>query len=143
MTSFYLIGSLRNPVVPEVANTLEKLGFEVFADWFAAGEIADDSWQAYETARGRTYLEALKGYAANHVFQFDLHHLHRCDGAILVYPAGKSAHLELGYMAGLGKKTYILLDKYPDRWDVMLRFSDGVFIDLESLIKELLTLKST
>ena len=33
----YLIGSLRNPKVPKIAEKIRALGFEVFDDWFAAG----------------------------------------------------------------------------------------------------------
>ena len=129
----YLIGSLRNDKIPEIGIYLRSLGVEVFDDWFAAGPIADDSWQEYEKRRGTSYKEALKGYAAKHVFSFDLHHLARADAGILVLPAGKSGHLELGYLAGQGKPTYILFDKEPDRWDVMYQFSNDVFFDLKEL----------
>lgn len=138
MTCIYLIGSLRNPEIPNISNTLQQAtGYEIFSDWFAAGPIADDSWQEYETQRGKTYMEALGGYAAQHVFDFDLYHLNRSDAAILVLPGGASSHLELGFMAGKGKPTYILLDKIPERWDVMRKFAKGVFLDIDELIKEL------
>lgn len=112
----------------------------MFDDWFAAGPIADDSWKEYEQNRGHTYIEALNNYAAKHVFSFDKHHLDRVDAGILVYPAGKSAHLEMGYLAGQGKPTYILFDGDPelDRWDVMLQFATGgVYFSLEKLIEAL------
>ena len=137
MSVIYLIGSLRNPTIPELGNVLRGKGFEIFDDWFAGGKIADDEWQAYETTRGRSYPAALSGFAAKHVFDFDKYHLDRSDAAILVLPAGKSGHLELGYMAGKGKKTYVLFDKEPDRWDVMYRFTDGVFFDVEEMAKQL------
>ena len=135
--SIYLVGSLRNPEVPKIAKRLIHEGFDIFSDWFAAGKIADDSWQEYETLLGRTYIEALNGIAADHVFQFDKFHLNRCDSVILVAPAGRSGHIEFGYMLGQKKPGYYLLDKPPDRWDVMLKFATGVFFDLEELIKEL------
>lgn len=135
MTSIYLIGSLRNPQVPVVAELLRKAGFDVFDDWYAAGPEADDYWQKYENARGHTYGEALAGYAAQHVFAFDKYHLDRCEMALLMLPAGKSGHLELGYAAGKGKHTFILLDKVPDRYDVMYQFANGgVHATLASLI---------
>jgi len=59
MTTIYLIGSLRNPKVPEISNLLTEAGYDVFSDWFAAGEIADDSWQKYEQGKGLSYIEAL------------------------------------------------------------------------------------
>jgi hypothetical protein len=138
MPVVYLIGSLRNPEIPKIAAKLRAVGVEVFDDWFAAGPIADDSWQEYEKAKGLSYPEALKGYAAKHVFEFDLHHLKRADVAVLVLPAGKSGHLEFGWMKGMGKKGYVLFDHEPERWDVMYQFADDVFFDVDSLIKALL-----
>lgn len=129
----YLIGSLRNPAVPAVAEMLRSHDIDVFDDWFAAGPHADDCWRDYEMQRGRTYEQALEGYAAKHVFDFDRRHLERCDGAVLMLPAGKSGHLELGFMAGRGKPTFVLLDN-PERWDVMYQFATGVFSDLEALV---------
>lgn len=134
----YLIGSLRNPAIPLLGNKLRVQGHEVFDDWHGAGNEADDKWREYEQLRGRTYKDALSGYAAKHVFAFDYTHLNRCDSAILVLPAGRSGHLELGYVAGLGKKTYVLMDD-PDRWDIMFQF---VFInggDVFTSEEELLT----
>lgn len=136
----YLIGSLRNRKIPEMAQQIRKLGFDVFDDWFAAGPEADDKWRDYEKARGHTYREALKGFAADHVYQFDKKHLKECDIAILYLPAGKSGHLELGYVRGMAeyadKKAYIVLDK-PRRWDVMYLFAHGVFHGVPELKKEL------
>lgn len=132
MKSIYVIGSLRNPIIPEIGNSLRSAGWDVFDDWFAGGPEADDKWKEYEQERGRTYQEALAGYAAGHVFHFDLTHLDRCDAALLVLPAGRSGHLELGYMAGRGKETYILLGQ-EDRWDVMYKFATGVFASREEM----------
>lgn len=134
----YVIGSLRNPEVPNVAAKLRAAGFDAFDDWYAAGPEADDYWQKYERARHHSYAEALAGYAAQHVFNFDKHHLDRCDAAVLVLPAGKSGHLELGYCAGKGKRTYILLEeKEPERFDVMYQFATKVVRNLEELEHEL------
>jgi nucleoside 2-deoxyribosyltransferase len=137
MKSVYLIGSLRNPEVPKLAAELRAIGLEVFDDWFSAGFEADDWWQKYETARGHDFAEALAGYAAQHVYQFDLFHLKRCDAAILLLPAGKSGHLELGFMVGSGKPGYILMDKKPDRFDVMYNFATGVYFSRKELLDKL------
>lgn len=110
----------------------------MFDDWYAAGPEADDYWQKYEKKRGRSYSEALDGFAANHVFGFDKHHLDSCDVGVLVLPAGKSAHLELGYLIGQGKAAYILYDQEPDRWDVMYKFATGVFTDTQALLNALI-----
>lgn len=133
----YLIGSLRNPEIPNIANALRKEGHDVFDDWFAAGPEADDKWRDYEKGRGRSYLESLRvSLAAKHVFEFDFIHLDKADTVVLALPAGKSGHLELGWALGKGKRGYILLDN-PDRWDVMYQFATGVFDNLDSLVAEL------
>ena len=133
----YLIGSLRNPVVPALADELRMLGFDVFDDWFAAGEKADDSWQAYERGRGRTFAEALRGLAARHVFEFDRHHLLESDIGVLILPAGKSGHLEAGLLVGRGKPVYALLPEEPERFDFMYAFLSDVFTDQEDLLDAL------
>lgn len=135
----YLIGSLRNPKVPEVAEAMRKVGFDVFDDWFAAGEIADDAWRDYEKSRKRTYDQALQGFAAKHVFEFDFYHLNRAAMGVLVMPAGKSGHLELGYLRGQEKPTFVLFDGEPERWDVMYQFAQGgIHYKVDSLVSAML-----
>ena len=134
--SIYLIGSLRNGVIPDIGVQLRQLGFDVFDDWFAAGPEADDYWKKYSQQRGQTYAGALSSYAAQHTFEFDKKHLDRCDGAILVMPAGRSCGIEFGYNIGRGKPGWILLDD-PDRWDVMMQFATGVGYELDDIESQL------
>lgn len=133
----YLIGSLRNPTVRHIAEKLRALGFEVFDDWHAAGHDADDKWQEYETARGRTYKQALAGHFAKTAFNMDKTHLEASDIGVLVMPAGKSGHLELGYMLGAGKPAFILFDKEPERFDLMYQFATGICFSEAELMEEL------
>lgn len=132
----YIIGSLRNPEIPKIANKVQAAGHEAFADWYGAGPEADDKWKEYEIERGNSYLQALSSYGAQAIFQFDKKHLERADAAILVAPAGKSGHLELGWALGQGKKGYYLLDN-PDRWDVMLQFCTLVTDKLEDILEDM------
>lgn len=116
---------------------------EFFDDWYAAGPEADDCWKAYEQGRERTYQEALEGYAAKHVFDFDTTHLKRTTHALLILPAGKSGHMELMYAAyGLGHPSAILLDPDDVRWDVMYQFIPNVFQREEEVIEWLKTTPS-
>ena len=133
----YLIGSMRNPAVPELANNLRKEGFKVFDDWSSPGPDADDYWQDYEKQRGRTFKEALDGAHAWNVFNFDKRHLDRASTAVLVAPAGKSAHIELGYMRGSGKPAFVYMEGEPERFDVMYRFATGVCTSYMQLLEEL------
>ena len=151
MANIYVIGSLRGPRVPEVANQLRAAGHEVFDDWYAAGPEADDYWQKYEENKGHNYREALDGYSARDVYNFDKSHLDRNDIAVLVLPAGKSGHLELGYMIGSGKQGFILFDDDVEncRWDVMYQFTReqklddkvGVCFSVEELLAAIKKLK--
>lgn len=129
----YIIGSLRNPKIPKIASDIRAKhpDFEVFDDWYAAGPEADDYWKSYEKGR-RGYVEALDGYAATHVFEFDKHHLDTCSHALLVLPAGRSGHMEIMYATyAVRAKTAILLDQSTDpRWDVMYKFIPNIFEDL-------------
>lgn len=121
----YLIGSLRNQRIPELANRIRKEcpDVEVFDDWYSAGPEADDYWKEHQRFKGLGYQEALRGPAARNVFRFDKEHLDRATHALLVLPAGKSGHMEVMYAAyGVGAKTAILLDPEDVRWDVMYQF---------------------
>ena len=138
--SLYIVGSLRNDNIPKVASYVRlHADIEVFDDWYAAGPEADDYWRTYELNRGRNYEEALAGRAATNTFRYDKSNLDRCDACVLVLPAGKSGHLELGYFIGCGKPGYILLDADYDRWDVMYRFATKVVRTPDQLIHELLS----
>jgi nucleoside 2-deoxyribosyltransferase len=137
LKSVYVIGSLRNPKIPILANALRRAGFDAFDSWYAPGPKADDFWRDYTKARGLTYKEALQDWSARQVFHFDKTHLDRCDMAVMLMPAGKSGHLELGYMIGRGKKAYILFDKEPKRYDVMVQFATDIFLNQVDLINAL------
>jgi len=137
MKSIYLIGALGNPNIPHIANEIRGLGFEVFDNWWTPGPLADTYLGLYAKIKGLTYKETLKDYAAVHVFEFDKKHLDRCDIALLVMPAGKSGHLELGYFIGTGKPGYVLFDKEPERVDIMYQFSTDIFLSKEELFAEL------
>ncbi len=133
--SFYLIGSLRNPQIPEFANQLTAEGYDVFADWYSPGPDADDFGRDYSKARGRTYREFLDSYAAKNVFQFDKYHMDRCDAAVLLMPAGKSAHTEMGYTVGRGKPCYLVFEEEPERYEVMIQFATRIFFSRQEFFK--------
>ena len=131
----YLVGSLRNPAIREAAKVLRDAGMEVFDDWHGCGPEADDHWKTYEKDRGRTYIQALEGKLAGHAFNFDKSNLDEADTVVLILPAGKSGHLELGYAAGRGKDTFIVLepDRDEDRWDLMYKFATKVVTDIHGV----------
>lgn len=130
----YLIGSLKNPKVPEVAIQLREAGLGVFDEWYSAGPEADDHWQAHCRQRGMDYQEAILSPHAENVFEFDKKYIDKASAVVLVLPAGKSGHLELGYAIGRGIVSFILLDGEPERYDVMYRFATAVVKDVKELL---------
>lgn len=137
----YLIGSMRNDGITGLAQQIRALNVEVFDDWMSPGPEADDFWQAYEKFRGRSYKEAINGHHAKTVFTFDHAHLSQADAVILLMPAGKSAHMELGWAIAKGKRAYVLFDKEPERYDIMYRFvyetGGDIFFNEKDLLNEL------
>lgn len=131
----YVIGSLKNPKVEDTAHALRAAGFTAFDEWFAAGPNADKHWNEYAKKRGLSYREALALPLLETVFQFDVHHLNTCIGGVLVMPAGKSAHAELGYLIGSGKPVWILHDGEPKgEWELMPKFATGMAYSLDELL---------
>lgn len=139
----YMIGSLKNEKIPHIAKEIRALSklFEVFDDWFSPGPEADDFWRNFEKVRGSTYKQALRNFAAKHIFEFDKHHIDRATIGILVMPAGKSGHMELGYLIGKGVKCFVYFEEEPERWDVMYQFvyenGGNLCFSKEELLEEL------
>ena len=136
----YCVGSLKNPLIPDVANQLRQAGHDAFDDWWSSSEDCDDWWQAHEQKRGRTYKEAIYGYHARHVFDFDKWHLDRAEAGVLIMPAGRSGHAEFGYLAGQGKPVFILFQEEPTRFEVMHLFATAICFSVDELLVELTTL---
>lgn len=133
----HIIGSLQNPEVPLLGNRLRELGFDAFDAWWGAGKDADRSWQTYENIRGRAYGDALYGEAAYNIFAWDVERMNIADVAVLLLPAGKSGHIEFGYMMGLGIPGYVLFDDQPERYDLMYQFAHNVFFNVDDFLATL------
>ena len=134
----YLFGSLANPRIPELTKQLRDLGHEVFSEWYAAGEGADEKWKAYFKGLGLSYKETLETDFVTTAFTFDLEHMEKADIGVLVMPAGRSGHCELGWMLGRGKRGYILFpDGEPERPDLMVKLATDVVFSVEELLEAL------
>lgn len=128
----YIAGSLANKTIPKITHMANYgYGLKAFSEWYTPGPEADVNWRDYELSQGECYLSALKRPAAQHIYNFDKRYIDASACMLLVGPAGKSAHLELGYVLGQGKKGVIYLPEEPERWDVMYNFADLVTHDLD------------
>lgn len=134
MKAIYIIGALKNPIVPEFTNVLVKEGFDAFSEWYTPGPEADSFLLDYAKRRGWSYKQALNSYAAKHIFDFDIRHLESADIAVMLAPCGKSGHMELGWHLRSGKPGFILFEDEPTRFDLMYRFATDVFFNQEELL---------
>jgi hypothetical protein len=108
----YVASSWRNPWQPGVVTLLRDLGHEVYDfrnpkpgnDGFRWSEI-DGGWRSWTPAQ---YREELDSQIAKDGFKLDFDAMKWADACVLVQPCGTSAHLELGWACGAGKRTAVL-----------------------------------
>lgn len=121
----YIASSWRNSMQPEIVATIRDAGHEVYDfrnptpgnSGFSWSEI-DREWLKWDPA---TFAQLLSTHPiAASGFAHDKNALDWCDTCILVLPCGRSAHLELGYAAGQGKDTYVLL--HEDKFEPELMY---------------------
>lgn len=79
------------------------------------------------------YLRMVSHPAAIAGFDADFAAMERADTFVLVLPCGKSAHLELGWAVGAGKRTAILLED-PVEPELMYRMVDYMAPSLVDLL---------
>lgn len=137
--SIYVASSWRNPQQPAVVAELVAAGYQVYDfrnpepgnDGFRWTEI-DPEWKSWSPEAFRLALDhpvAVDG------FSLDMKALAACDVCVLVMPCGRSAHLELGYAVGAGKKTIVLLaDGEPE---LMYRMVDFLCTSMDEVLQAL------
>lgn len=135
--NIYVASSWRNTDQPRVVRLLREAGHEVYDfrnpepgdSGFHWSEI-DPQWKKWNPCQFRAYLTHP---VADRGFNFDMAALRRCDACLLVMPCGRSAHLELGWAIGAGKRTCILLsDGEPE---LMYKIVDEIVIDMDEVLK--------
>lgn len=144
MRKIYVASSWRNPGQPAVVQALREAGHEVYDfrhpapgnEGFAWSEI-DPDWMDWTPERFAELL-ATHPVAANG-FSFDKGGLDWCDTCVLVLPCGRSAHLELGYAAGQGKETYVLLHEDKFEPELMYLLNTACVTSLDDLLPRLAT----
>ena len=85
-------------------------------------------WEAIEDYQAMIeHPRAIEGFAA------DFGAMEKADTFVLVLPCGKSAHLELGWAVGAGKRTAILLED-PVEPELMYKMADYLAPSLFDLL---------
>jgi hypothetical protein len=133
----YLASSWRNPQQPAVVQALRDVGHHVYDfrhpapgdEGFAWSKI-DPAWQSWTPAQ---YQAALQHPLAQVGFAQDKLALQMADVTVLVLPCGRSSHLELGYAAGLGQRTAVLMLE-PCEAELMYLLVDRLCLTLDELL---------
>lgn len=138
MTMIYVASSWRNPIYPAVVDTLRRAGHELYDfrnppggegfHWSQVGGTPGSRSESIER-----YQEMLAHPRAEEGFANDMNHLATADTVVLLLPCGKSAHLELGFAVGAGKRTAILLEN-PVEPDLMYKMVDFLAPSLSHLL---------
>lgn len=120
MSRIYVASSWRNDHQPSVVALLRASGHEVYDfknpsegnNGFKWSHVMDSYTEGSQVAQVDDYLECLTHPIAEEGFKSDFDNMNWADTGVLVLPCGRSAHDEIGWMAGSGRRTAILLD--PD-----------------------------
>ena len=135
--NIYVASSWRNNQQPEVVRRLREAGHEVYDfknpkpgdNGFHWSEI-DPAWKSWEPAAFRDALDHPTAIAG---FDSDMTALKACDACVLVLPCGRSAHLELGWACGAGRKTAVLFTG-QDEPELMYRMLGKVCVSVDEVI---------
>lgn len=129
----YLATSWRNEYFEGVVDCFQQWNVPIYNfrddNGFSWSEIDPFPW-TWNKYRYKEYLtthpRAIDG------FKKDKDVLQNCRGLLLITPCGRSAHLELGYVAGLGKPTAIYLKEDQDP-ELMYKLADEVLLDIDDV----------
>jgi len=97
----------------------------------------DSEWISWTP---KQFIDALDHPLAEAGFKSDMDGLTNAEAPVLVMPCGRSAHLEMGYAAGAGISTIILMsDGEPE---LMYRIATRFAIELDGVIESLKAIES-
>lgn len=83
-------------------------------------------------------LETIEDWQTNptfrKIFENDMNGIREAKETIIVFPAGLSAHMELGAAYGMGKKCYGI--GQPDKYETLYLMTDKMYPNIEEFISE-------
>lgn len=137
MSRIYVASSWRNPLHTELIRLLRGRQYDVF-DYRNPPNGTPFKWEQIglpnPCSNEQFVSTVLNSERAAHGFLSDFRGMQWADTCILIEPSGRSAHLELGWMAGRGKRTIVLADEYPD---LMLLMADHLCVSIEEVLQVL------
>jgi len=138
VVKIYVASSWRNENQPKVVSVLRNAGHEVYdfrnpepGDHGFHWSWIDPKWMSWTSAQFRYCL----GHPlAKDGFGKDFDAMKNAELFVLVSPCGRSAHLELGWAVGAGKKTIILLDEGCEP-ELMYKLAEYICINIGEVIE--------
>lgn len=135
MAKIYVASSWRNTTQPSVVESLRAAGHEVYdfrnpprSAGFRWSGI-DPEWESWTPAQ---YKQGLLHPVAEAGFKSDFRAMQWADTFVGVMPFGRSASMEMGWAAGQGKKTILLLaDGEPE---LMVKMFDCLCLSLLDVV---------
>jgi hypothetical protein len=135
----YVASSWKNTYQPDVVAELRRYGHDVYdfknpgndAGAFSWDKMSDD-WQSWTPEAFRNAVQnspiAAGGWTS------DYRAMRWADVGLLVMPAGNSAHVEIGQMMEMNKRTIILLAKERFTPDLMYLGADHLCVSLDEVL---------
>jgi hypothetical protein len=142
----YVASSWRNPHYERVIGMIRDLGHQVW-DWrnpptggngFSWQEVGREGYRHGDRVTLGEWRAMLTHPIAGAGFASDLAGMNWCDVGVLLHPAGRSAHLEAGWLAGRGKKVHVLVLE-PTEPDLMILALNGSICGSEAELLEILS----
>lgn len=139
MARIYLASSWRNANQPVMVALLRAAGHQVY-DFRNPPHSTGFGWKdvalvpPFTAAEYRTAL--LTHPRAAQGFNADFSAMRWADTGVLLLPCGRSAHLELGWMAGAGKRTLIVTQDGEEP-ELMALLADQICISADELLAAL------
>ena len=141
----YVASSWRNNYQPDVVNELMIAGHEVYdfknphdvnplelnpqkTKGFSWSEITDKIYDSFGV-----YKETLDHPIAAAGYKKDMDAMLWADVCVLVLPCGRSAHLEAGWFAGMGKPCLVYFPEY-DEPELMVKMCNLITEDFSDVI---------
>ena len=139
----YTTSSWRNPFYDDIVHLLKMGGHEVYdfrSTISTEGKTVAFNWDQidpdWENWTPEEFDVGIRHPLAKNAFHADFEGMNNADVCVLILPSGKSAHIEAGYMKGLGKKLYILM-LTKDRPELTYSIADKIFGSFWELSLEL------
>jgi hypothetical protein len=141
VSRIYVASSWRNPLQQDVVRVLRDAGHEVYDfrnpkpgdKGFGWSQLGMGDWRDWSPADIRDALQHPRAQAG---FKSDHDAMEWADTFVMVLPCGRSAHLELGWACGAGKRALILQTEKQEP-ELMYLEAERICVSIDELLAAL------